>query len=282
MDISNLFENNLSLDEENSFSDYSFINNNLPIIFSFNEFNSINTCYPFSPSKGLGNYELHNNKFDIIKPRKEKEDNIRKKIKANFHKKLRKIINNLLKKSGAEFTFETLPQIFISDISKKTNFEVLNLTYEEIFDYSYQKLISENKTELLQYRIKRNEVSLKKYHKNKKTLDYLNSNPLISEKSGWKKIKSMKYIDLLKAYFNSDEFAQTISKLYKKENKNYINQYIFFSKTYVTFFQSYQTNITKENNNASNISIPFETNYSNEMPLSSYQSNYNENSEQNS
>ena len=116
----------------------------------------------------------------------------------------------------------------------------------------------------------------------KKTLDYLNSNPLISEKSGWQKIKSMKYIDLLKAYFNSDEFAQTISELYKKENKNYINQYIFFSKTYVTFFQSYQTNTTKENNNASNSTIPFETNYSNEMPLSSDQSNNNDNSEQNS
>jgi len=288
MNITNLFENNiLSLDEENSFSNYSFINNNLNSIFSLNDFNNINTCFPFSSSKGLRNNELHKTKFDIIKKtvskkRKEKEDNIRKKIKSNFHKKLRKIINNLIKKSGAKLTFESFPQNFISDISKKTNFEVLYLTYEEILDYSYQKLINKNKKELKKYRIKSDEVSLKKYWKNKETLDYLNSNPLISEQSGWQKIKSMKYKDLLNAYFNSDEFDQIIHELYKKEKHNYINQYIFFSKTYVSFFQSYQTNITKENNNTSNSSIPFETNYSNEMPLSSYHSNYNDNSEQNS
>jgi hypothetical protein len=148
MNISNLFENSfLSLDEENSFSDYSFINNNINSIFSLNEFNNINACFPFSSSKGLRNNELHKTKFDIIKKtvikkRKEKEDNIRKKIKSNFHKKLKKLINNLIKKSGAKLTFESFPQNFISDISKKTNFEVLNLTYEEILDYSYQKLIN--------------------------------------------------------------------------------------------------------------------------------------------
>jgi uncharacterized protein YbaP (TraB family) len=68
----------------------------------------------------------------------------------------------------------------------------------------------------------------------------------------------MKYKDLLNAYFNSDEFDQTMYELYKKEKHNYINQYIFFAKTYVSFFQSYQTNITKENNYVSNSSIPFD------------------------
>ena len=90
-------------------------------------------------------------------------------------------------------------------------------------------------------------------------MDYLNSNPLISDKSGWNKIK-----------------------LYKKEKQNYINQYIFFAKTYVSFFQSYQSNSTPEKNNISNTSIPFETNYSNEIQLSLYQSSNNDNSNQNS
>ena len=145
-------------------------------------------------SIGLDYYEIFNTKFDIIKKtaakhRKEKEDNIRKKIKAHFHKKLRKIINNLLKESGAKYTFETFPQNFISDISKKSNFEVLNLTYEEMFDFTYQKIINKNKKELVHYKNIRNDVALKKYYKNMKTLDYLNFNPLISEKSGWQKIK---------------------------------------------------------------------------------------------
>ena len=62
---------------------------------------------------------------------------------------------------------------------------------------------------------------------------------------------------------------------------NYINQYIFFAKTYVTLFKSYQANSSQENNDASNSSIPFETNYSNEISLSLYQSSNNDNVEQN-
>jgi hypothetical protein len=294
-----LDDNIFSLEDENSVPDYSLIHYDSLYTLTLDEFNNINICYPFSVRKGLGYYSLSNNKFDIIKKtkekqRKEKEDNIRKKIKTGFLKKLREIINNLLKKAGSKYTFESLPQIFIADISKKTNFEVLNLKYEEIFDYTYQKIINEIKIELVQSKNKRNEVALKKsrykrsevdikksrekikevalkkYYKNKKTLDYLNSNPAIRERSSWQKIRTMKYIDLLKAYFNSEEFEQSIYELYKKGNQNYINQYIFFSKTFVSYFQSYNPNSTPENTNFSTSSNPFETNYSNEMSLSSY------------
>lgn len=143
----------------------------------------------------------------------------------------------------------------------------MNLKYEEIFDYSYQQIINEIKNELVQSRnkSKRNEVSLKKYYKNKKTLDYLNSNPVIRESSGWQKIRTMKYKDLLRAYFNSEEFKQSIYELYKKDNQNYINQYIFFSKIFVSYFQSYNPNSTQENTNSSTISNPFETNCNDEM-----------------
>jgi hypothetical protein len=141
--------------------------------------------------KCLGYYSLFKTKFEVIKKtkekqRKEKDDNIRKKIKSGFIKKLREIINNLLKKAGSKYTFESLPQIFIADISKKTNFEVMNLKYEEIIDYSYQQIINEIKIELVQSKTKtkRNELALKKYCKNKKTLDYLNSNQVIRERSG--------------------------------------------------------------------------------------------------
>ena len=272
-----LDDNLFSLEDENSIPDYSLINYDSLYTLTLDEFNNINICYPFSMSKCLGYYSLFNTKFDIIKKtkekqRKEKEDNIRKKIKTGFLKKLKEIINNLLKKAGSKYTFESLPQIFIADISKKTNFEVMNLKYEEIFDYSYQQIINEIKIELVQSKnkSKRNEVALKKYNKNKKTLDYLNSNPVIRESSGWQKIRTMKYIDLLRAYFNSEEFEQSIYELYKKGNQNYINQYIFFAKTYVSYFQCYNPYLTPENTNSSTSSNPLETNYSNEMPLSSY------------
>ena len=323
MNLSNfLIEDVFESDEEKSILDYSLINNNILNIISLNEFNDVNTCYPFT-SKKLANSTLNNIKFEITKnnnnakKRKDKEDNIRKKIKSGFLKKLRNKINNLLKNSGSKYTFESLPLHFIEDISKKTNFEVMNLTYEEIFNYTYhytyQKIINDEKKELeinienkidnkkeldkniennvdkkeelRQHKIKKNKVALKKSDKNKKTLDYLNSNPIISERSGWNKIKSMKYIDLLRAYFNSEEFDQSLDEVIKKENQNYINKYIFFAKTYITYFQSYNSNSTIENNSTSINFIPsnisHEFNYSENILSSIFLSNNNVDSQDN-
>ena len=315
MNLSNfLIEDVFESDEEKSILDYSLINDNIINIISLNEFNDVNTCYPFT-SKKLANSALNNIKFEITKnnnnakKRKDKEDNIRKKIKSGFLKKLRNIINNLLKNSGSKYTFESLPLHFIEDISKKTNFEVMNLTYEEIFNYTYhytyQKIIKnkknkvnnrkeldknienniDKKEELRQRKIRKNKVALKKSDKNKKTLDYLNSNPIISERSGWNKIKSMKYIDLLRAYFNSEEFEQSLEEVIKKENQNYINKYIFFAKTYITYFQSYNSNSTIENNSTSinfiQSNISHEFNYSENISSSIFLSNNNVDSQDN-
>ena len=99
MNLSNfLIEDVFESDEEKSILDYSLINNNILNIISLNEFNDVNTCYPFTIKK-LANNTLNNIKFEIIKnnnnvkKRKDKEDNIRKKIKSGFLKKLRNIIN---------------------------------------------------------------------------------------------------------------------------------------------------------------------------------------------
>ena len=46
----------------------------------------------------------------------------------------------------------------------------------------------------------------------------------------------MKYIDILKAYFVSKNFEQSIEALYKRENKIYIEEYVNKSLTYVNFF----------------------------------------------
>ena len=50
-------------------------------------------------------------------------------------------------------------------------------------------------------------------------MEYLDSNPELSEKSGWNKIKNTLYIDLLRDYFNKDSFKQLIEKLSKKKIK---------------------------------------------------------------
>jgi hypothetical protein len=49
--------------------------------------------------------------------RKYKPDDIRKKIKARFHKSIKNIINENLRKAGSKKLFTFFPQIFISSIN---------------------------------------------------------------------------------------------------------------------------------------------------------------------
>ena len=260
------YENELGVEDESSninlFGNYSRI-------ISLNEYSEIKDIFPFNESQRKIMSKMENKKIfytlkkNVDKRRKEREDNIRKKIKSNFHKKIFKLINEKLKKAGAKLYFQSLPQYFISDITKKTNFDALEINYKDLFEYTHERLINNkivnSKIEVMK------KVSEKKYRKNIETLNYLDNNLDISEKSGWSKIKSMKYVDLLEAYFNSKEFEESIEKLEKKETKNYINDYIYYSLNYIEHFKSYRTedlhiNISSYNNyinNSNNNSISY-------------------------
>ena len=225
--------------------------NDLSKTISLKESEDFLKAYPFTKSETKrkrknGTFP----KFDIIKKkRKDKEDNIRKKIKANFHKAIRKIINRKLKENGSKYLLYSFPSSFICDISKKTNFEVMELTYEQLFDYAYNKYKNIDGKD---YIIRRKEVAEKKYQKNIEILKYLDENRKISQESGWDIIKNMKYKHLIKAYFNSKEFEQNIEELSKKETTAYTKSYKYFSSTYVDYFISYKpikSNKTKNDNN---------------------------------
>ena len=68
-------------------------------------------------------------KFFSVKPRKRKEDNIRKKIKTSALKAIIKKINKQLKKAASKYTFKAFPQHIIAYISKKTNHVFMHLTF---------------------------------------------------------------------------------------------------------------------------------------------------------
>ena len=173
------------LNEIDSYSDVSL--GNAYRIIPLDEIEDLSDdVFPFNPSE----YHLINpkekfEKFKILK-RKYKEDDIRKKIKSSFHKYLRKIMNHKLKEADSIYLLESLPQNFIADISRKTNYEVMNLTYEQLFDYAYNQLITyagknhegKKHIEKLKNTIKASE---KKCLKNKKALEYLCSKKVISE-----------------------------------------------------------------------------------------------------
>ena len=161
------------------------------------------------------------------KKRKFKPDDIRKKIKARFHKVIKNIINIKLKKFGAQKLFDFFPQSFITNITIKLNNKALFLTYEKLIEKDY----------ISKTTIKKRNTDFEKYNKNLEVLNYLRENPEICINSQFDIIKNMKYIDILKAYFSSKEFEESIIELYnKKEKIDYIEEYVNKALTYVSFF----------------------------------------------
>ena len=170
-------------------------------------------------------YVDENGKKKKKKKRKFKPDDIRKKIKAKFHKALKNLLNSKLKKAGSKKMFDFFPQCFITNITINLNKDAFGLTYEELIGQDFS---SKNK--------KRN-TDFEKYNKNLDVLNYLNKNPEIKKLSDFDKIGKMKYEDILKAYFSSFEFEQTILELFQKKEKiDYIEEYVSKALTYVNFF----------------------------------------------
>lgn len=162
------------------------------------------------------------------KIRKFKPDDIRKRIKVKFHKILKNIMNDNLKRAGSQKFFKFLPQMFIGNVSQKFNFKFLNFTYKELLttDFTLCHKNYRNKT-----------VDYKNYLNNKDTVEYLEQNETISINSGFSLIKNMKYKDIINAYFSSKQFEYSILELKtKKENFNYIQDYIRLSKNYLDYF----------------------------------------------
>ena len=168
----------------------------------------------------------------VKKKRKFKPDDIRKKIKARFHKTMKNIINENLKKVGSKELFDFLPQCFIGNVSKKTN--------SKCFDYTYKQLLSTNFLDQINKGNYRNyKVDQNKFKKNLEVLNYLEKNPEICRKSGFDLIKDRKYKDLLQFYFASAQFENSVIQLKaEKESPEYIQEYIYRARSYVSFYTS--------------------------------------------
>ena len=208
-------------------------------------------CFPFMSGKGLLSEEANDNKVNQYmnsnpfrtnkyitdsdgnkkrekKARKYKPDDIRKKIKVRFHKKIKNILNENLKKAGSQKLFSFLPQLFMGNISKKLNYQYMNKTFEELLLTNFSDFQKDYPNK---------ECDRKQYEKNKETLQYLEENPQISKISGFNKLKKMKYKDILKHYFSSIEFEKSIEQLDEEdEDTEYIQEYIYLAKYYIDYF----------------------------------------------
>ena len=198
------------------------------------KFNKFKVSYIEPKSKN--NYKLNHK-------RKYKPDDIRKKIKARFHKSIKNIINDNLRKAGSKYLFSFLPQIFISSISRQKNNQVLDLTYRQLLEKNFVSNVDENV-------YKNKKVDFSKYKNNLRVLEYLDEHPDICKMSGFDILGNMKYKELLEQYFNSEEFDKALMKL-KEENEEdeYIEEYKNKAKTYVQFFCNINNNKSKEEKN---------------------------------
>jgi hypothetical protein len=173
--------------------------------------------------------EKKNTKIKIkdVQTRKENADNIRKKIKLRFLKHLKNVVNERLREAGATKIFKFLPQRFTSDITKKKNKAILNLSFKEIFSKNFFEgyPLNENNGDLLNY-----------YH-NISVLEYLEKNKEISEKSNFNIFKDMKFYQIFNEYLKSREFEMEIASLKEeKENDKYIKNYIIKARDLIDFF----------------------------------------------
>ena len=216
------------------------------INFSFNKEDDIldNTIQSFEKKKNIFNV-IYPNKIALFtkteielpeiligrkreserKRRKYNQDNIRKKIKRRFLSILIDKLNKILASIGISLYFVKLPQSFVSDVVRKTNKEILNLTLEEIF----------KKEEL--YKLDKDEDLIKYRH----NLDVINDEE-IQGNAEIKNILNKKYYEIYEDYINSKEFkVDEINRLKKNNSEEaddeYIKKYIFLAQHLLEFFE---------------------------------------------
>ena len=154
--------------------------------------------------------------------RRDNKDNMRKKIKRGFlNNSLIPKINLLLKSSGNILYFEKFPQNFVSNISRKINNKLINMTLKEIFE---RKELYEDK-------------DINNYNHN---LTVIKSEE-IQECDELNIILNKKYCELFEEYINSKEFQiDEINRLKNKDmNDEYIEKYLFLAKHFTDFFNNF-------------------------------------------
>ena len=169
-----------------------------------------------------GEEMLRRKRFQDRRPRKENQDNIRKKIKRGFlNNGLIKKLNEKLKSKGSKKYLRKFPQHFVSDVNQKRNKELFNMTLREIFE-NKQLYINEDKE------------GFRNYLNNLKVVQ----NEEIKENEELKIIFNKTINELYEEYINSDEFnIIEINRLKeKKMQDDYIKRYINLARYLILFF----------------------------------------------
>ena len=154
--------------------------------------------------------------------RKLKPDSLRKKIKARFHKKLRRIINAKLKEAGSKYFFDSFPQSFITNINIGFNRPLLNITMRELFQKTFGFKAKDR--EKIDYNIK--------------VLKYIEDNPSIKNSNKIMEFLDSTYKEIILKYMEGNYLLEDIERLKQEgEKEDYINRYTFISLHWVEFYE---------------------------------------------
>ena len=222
---------------ENNINDFNNINTNS---FNFGILDNSKNNNEFNPSNG--NFILFDElKMDITsiyskkkqifmniganigKKRKFMKDKIRKRIKSDFYRVIRKNLNSKInsKVINLKKSFD-FPQTMITNVSKNHCKKNLNMTLKEILIFYYKTDNQEiNSINLM---ISENNKSIILLLENKKIyeLEY---------------IFSMKIVDLYNEYSKSNQFQESIRELIKEGNYfDYIKKYIEVAEKLVNYY----------------------------------------------
>ena len=164
---------------------------------------------------------LKRKRLPIRKPRKDNQDNMRKKIKRGFfNTALINILNQKLESFGSSKYFEKFPQFFVSDVNQKRNKEIFSMTLSEILE---KKELYENEQK----------SGFENYFHNLKVVQSED----IKENEEFKIIFKKKICELYEEYLNSDEFK--IGEINRLKEKNmaddYIARYIYLANHLIEF-----------------------------------------------
>ena len=232
--------NYLNFSDTNTFISSTTDPNIMP---SFNDFMPINSDHSDTKNDSISSQEkpnlftntesdsilvkegegmLKRKRFQERRPRKENQDNIRKKIKRGFFNcALIKKLNEKLKGIGSRKYLRKFPQHFVSDVNQTRNKDILGMTLEEIFC----------KKELY---LPENKEGLNNFLNNLKVI----KSEEVEENEEFRKILNKTIKELYEEYINSDEFkVDEINRLKEKKMKDeYIERYISLARYLIAFF----------------------------------------------
>ena len=160
-----------------------------------------------------------------------RKDNIKIRLMRSFlNNALLNEINEKLKHIDSKIFLKKLPQMFVYNVIKKINKELINMTFIEILEK--KDLYDKNE--------------LNKYYHNLKVLKLKE----INDNDDLKEIVNKKFVKLFEEYINSDKFKiDEINRLKVKNKKdNYIKNYIYFANNFIKSLSLYEE---KENNSIS-------------------------------